>query len=191
MKRVAESPWNDLYDGCVVRGFPLLEFDRPIDRESFVLGFTLAWSADLTLVHFLETEQYRLNGYTLFRNSDVKRWRTIPKDDFYARAARLHRLRPEMPAGLEITSMKDALTSAGNKFPLLTIHREHVKRGVCYVGRCMTASRRSVTLASISPRAEWEGEEKYPLRDITRVDFGGAHEDLLHRMAKRFDRKPA
>ncbi|MCU1233475.1 MAG: hypothetical protein JWP63_1442 [Candidatus Solibacter sp.] len=172
-----------MYDGCVINGFPLLQFDRPISRD-FVLGFALAWSADLTLVHTLDTAHYLLNGFTIFRNSDVKRWRTIPKDDFFARAARLHRLRPEVPSGVTVASMRDALASVGKAFPLLTIHREQTRRAVCYVGRFKTANQRSVTLTPISPEAEWEEEERYPLRDITLVEFDGAYEKLLHRMAK-------
>src|ERR1035441_9335989 len=121
----------------VVDGFPLLQFDRPIDRY-LLLGFALTWTANLTLIQIVDDQQYQLNGYAVFRNSDVKRWREITNDKFGAKAAVLHKLRPEAPAGVIITSMKEALSSAGQAFPLVTIHRERIERRVCYVDRKST-----------------------------------------------------
>ncbi len=60
-----------------VGGFPLLEFDRrPIDRHHLI-GFALSWNSELTLIQPLENNQFLLNGYTVFRNSDVKRCRPL------------------------------------------------------------------------------------------------------------------
>jgi hypothetical protein len=181
--RLATPPFEDHPDAYVANGFPLLQFDRPIDGD-LLLGFALSWNSALTLIQVVETSQYQLNGYAIFRNSDVKRWRAIPNDEFYARAAVLQSLRPAVPAGLTITSMKEAISTAGKVFPLLTVHRERIKRGVCYVGKLQRTSQRSVTLRPISPEAAWEEEESYLLRDITLVEFGGAYERLLDQLAK-------
>jgi len=168
-----------------VDGFPLLESDRrPVDQNSLV-GFALTWNANLTLIQPIETEQFLLNGYTIFRNSDVKRWRPISNDDFQARAAILHKLGPRKPAKVGITSVREALSSAGKAFPLVTIHTERVRRGVCYIGRVLRTSQRAVTVLSISPQADWDGEESYLLKNITLIEFGGTYERLLARMAKK------
>jgi hypothetical protein len=168
-----------------VDGFPLLEFDRrPVDRH-LLIGFVLTWNAKLTLIQPIETEQFLLKGYSIFSNADVKRWRPVSKDDFVARAAVLHKLRPRKPAGVRIASTKEALASVGKAFPLVTIHTERVKRGVCYVGRVLQTSQRALTLLSISPQADWDEEETYLLKDITLIDFGGTYEGLLARMAKK------
>ncbi len=165
--------------------FPLLEFDRrPVDQHPLV-GFALTWNQELTLIQPVEDQQFLLNGYTIFRNADVKRWRPIPKDEFRARAAVFHKLRPRVPSQVSIASIREALASAGRAFPLVTIHTERVKRGVCYVGRVLRTSQRAVTLLDISPQAEWDEEETYRLKDITLIDFGGTYERLLARMAKR------
>jgi hypothetical protein len=166
-------------------GFPLLEFDRkPIDPDALI-GFALEWNPDLTLVQIIENQSFRLNGYAIFRNSDVRRWRPIPEDDFTARAAILNKLRPSKPDAVTVGSMREAISSAGATFPLITIHRERIKRGVCFVGRMLRTSQRATTIMSISPDAEWEGEECYSLRDITLLEFGGAYEKLLLQMAKK------
>ena len=78
-------------------GFPLVQFNRrPIDRH-LLLGFALAWTDDLTLVQVIDDSVFQFNGYAVLRNSDVRRWRAVAKEDFFARAARLNRLRPSMP----------------------------------------------------------------------------------------------
>jgi hypothetical protein len=175
----------EFQDAFAVDGFPLLEFDRrPVDQHSLV-GFALTWNAELTLIQPIEREQFLLNGYTIFRNSDVKRWRPIPKDDFLARAAVLHKLRPREPAKVGIASVGQALSSAGKAFPLVTIHTERVRRGVCYIGRVLRTSQRALTLLSISPQADWDEEEGYLLKNITLIEFGGTYERLLARIAKK------
>jgi hypothetical protein len=67
-------------DAFAVNGFPLVEFDRPLE-PSVAKGFVLGWSRDVTIIHFMEEERFRLNGYRVFRNRDVKRWRPVTPDD--------------------------------------------------------------------------------------------------------------
>lgn len=175
----------EFQEAFAVNGFPLLEFDRrPVNRHHLV-GFALTWNEELTLIQPLEDQQFLLNGYTIFRNTDVERWRPIRKDDFLARAAALHKLRPRRPDKVSITSIRQALSSAGKAFPLVTIHTERAKRGVCYVGRVLRVSQRALTLLDISPQADWDDEESYLLKDIRLIDFGGAYETLLARMGKK------
>jgi hypothetical protein len=131
----------------------------------------------------MDDAQFRLNEYSVFRNSDVKRYRSVSKDEFVARAAKLNKLRPSKPAGVSYESMKEAVSSAGATFPLITIHQERIDRNVCYVGKLRRTSQRATTILSISTEAEWEEEERYQLRDITRLEFGGAYENLLARLA--------
>jgi hypothetical protein len=84
-----------------------------------------------------------------------------------------------------IDSIRLALSSAGKVFPLVTIHTERVRRGVCYVGRVLRTSQRALTLLSVSTQAEWEEEQNYLLKDITLIDFGGTYARLLAHMAKK------
>jgi hypothetical protein len=169
----------------VVNGFPLLEFDRkPIDRH-FLRGFVIDGSPQLSLVQILDCDSFRLDGYAVIRNADVRRWRAIPEDNFLARAARLHKLRPSKPDTVNIASLGEAAASAGAAFPLITIHCERIDKGACYVGRMLLTDQRAVTILYLSPEAEWEEAESYSLRDITLLEFGGAYEGLLARMAEK------
>jgi hypothetical protein len=168
-----------------VNGFPLLEFDRkPIERE-VLRGFAIGWSAQLTLVQILDCNAFQLDGYVVIRRSEFRRWRNVLEDDFLARAARLQKLRPSKPDGVNIASMREAVASAGAAFPLITIHCERIDKGACYVGRVLLTGPRDVTILYISPQAQWKGAESYSLRDVTLLGFGGVYGGLLARMAEK------
>jgi len=183
MPRRAKYRFPPAPEAYTSNGYPLLEFDRkPIDKH-LLRGFLLTWSVDLTILHLIDDVQYQLNGYAIFRNKDVKRWRGVTPDEFSARAAAIHKLRPTAPKGVSITSLQDALSSAGKAFPLITLRQERIAPGVCVVGKVSKLKARSVVLFHISPQAEWDQDEKHRLRDITKIDFGGAYETLLHKMS--------
>jgi hypothetical protein len=63
---------------------------------------------------------------------------------------------------------------------LVTIHRERVDRGVCWIGRVIGVDRGCVKLLEIRPDATWNDEpEVYRLSEITRIDFGGGYAEAL------------
>lgn len=162
----------------------MIEFDRkPLDPLP-LRGFVLSWNRDFTLIHVLDWSIFCLNGYAIFRNSDVKRRRTFPPADFVARVVRKLRIRPSKPHAVGIGSMKEALRSAGSAFPLVTVYRERIDARVCSVGKFLRANQRTLTIRAISPQASWEEEASYSLRDITLLEFGGKYESLLHRIAR-------
>jgi len=167
-----------------VRGFPLVEFDRkPIDK-AILRGFVLGWNDALTLLQVIEDHKFGLNGYAVLQNRDVRRWRGVTADEFVAKAARLKRLKPVAPTGISIENWRTTFDSAGSKFPLITIHEERLKRGCCDIGKLIRTSQRGVTIRKIDSRARWEDPGTYSFRNVTLVEFGGAYEDLLIRLAE-------
>ena len=84
--------------------------------------------------------------------------------------------------------MRNLLLSANKHFPLVTIHLEEVDPDVCYIGKVSGVDKEFVKLMCITPDGEWEEEESfYYLKDITRIDFGGAYEDALDLVATKTD----
>jgi hypothetical protein len=79
--------------------------------------------------------------------------------------------------------MGGVIASTPESFPLISIHREKIRPGKYRVGKVLRIGQRSLRLLSVSPEAEWEEEESFQLKDITLVEFGGAYESLLVRMA--------
>ena len=170
--------------GFEVSGFPLVEFDRKPFDQYRIRGFALDWNEDLTLFQDFDTELFQLSGWAVLRNSDIRRYRAIPEGDFLARAAGFQKIRPAMPNGVAIGSIREAAESAGAKFPLITIYRERIKKNVCHIGSFQRASQRTLTVREISTQAKWEEEETFNLRDITKLKFDGTYERLLYALAK-------
>ncbi len=77
----------------------------------------ISWNVELTLVQVLDTDSFQLEGYAVFRNSDMRRWRAIPAEDFLARVAALRKLHPSKLDRVGIASMKEAVASAGGGVP--------------------------------------------------------------------------
>ena len=167
----------------------LVEFDRKPVTNYKLRGFVLAYSDILTLLNLFDPDFY-LNGYTVIRNDDVRRYRILDEpSSFINRALKLKRIRPQPKPMVSIESMPELLSSANEGFPLITIHREKISDEVCYIGRLDKMTEKTFTLYEIDPDAEWEGVHRYRFSDITRVDFGGGYEEALALVAKRYGRK--
>jgi hypothetical protein len=165
-----------------------VEFDRKATDPHNVIGFALDWSDDLTLVHVLNSDRMELNGYSVIRNPDVRRWRPLGASGFISRALNIG---PIYPDGISVTNWRDLLESACQRFSLLTLHREMVNPRVCYVGRVISVTERIVTLKKIDADARWGERKRYRLHDLTKVDFGGGYEEALAIVAAEYKRKRA
>jgi hypothetical protein len=164
----------------------LVEFDRKPVANDKLRGFVLAYGDSLTLLNLFDPDFY-LNGYTVIRNDNVRRYRILDEpNSFISRALKLKRIKPQPNPGVSIESMPEILSSANDAFPLITIHREKISDEVCYIGRLDKMTEKTFTLYEIDPNAEWEGIHRYRIRDITRVDFGGGYEEALALVAKRY-----
>jgi len=171
------------YAGVVYWWNRFVEFDRkPIDKE-LLRGFVLEFSEQLTLLSPLDDERFELNGYTVIRNSDVRRWRSVGEDSFCIRALRLKGVWPVRRRGLSLASWPDLLKSANDLFPLITVSRERIDKNACQIGRILSMNRVSFQLEEIDTDASWNGHRRYKFNDVTRVDFGGGYVDALARVA--------
>jgi hypothetical protein len=160
-----------------------VEFDRkPLDKH-LIGGFVLEFSDLLTLISPLDDERFELNGYTVIRNSDVRRWRPVGEDSFCVQALKLKGIKPTRKRGLSLASWPDLLKTANELFPLITISRERIDRNACQIGRLRSTNRVSFELKEIDTSASWDDCNRYRFSDLTRVDFGGGYEAALARVA--------
>jgi hypothetical protein len=162
----------------------VVDFKRPKLDKEYLRGFVLDYSDTLTLLNVLDSDFY-LNGFTIFRNSDVTSYRTYDdKDYFLNRALRLKSIKPKRKPRVDLTNWKTLLLSAQKLFPLITIHQEAISNEVCYIGKLISMTEKTFTLYDINAGAEWERPYRRRLSDLTKVDFGGGYEDALWRVAK-------
>ncbi len=158
----------------------LVRFTRPFE-EGWVHGYVIDIGPQFFLVA-LVSEGIRFDGFQCFRLSDVRRLQAPAKYAAFAEAAlkkRGERI-PKKP-DVVVSSLQKLLLSAGQTFPLVTIHREKVDPSVCYIGRVVGVKNGRVSLLEIGPDAVWNDKaETYQMNEITRIDFGGDYEEALH-----------
>ena len=152
-----------------------------------IRGVVLDSTPDLVLLHVLD-DGIRLDGYSVIRIKDITRLDVLlPRADLYHEALRLRRQRPRNPRSVVLSDLTAVIISAGNAYPLVTLHPERKKPGICWIGHPLYVEKRDLVLAYITPGATWDGEHRCRLADITKVDFNGAYDaqswDLIDTMA--------
>jgi hypothetical protein len=135
----------------------------------------------------LVSDEIRFDGFQCLRLSDVRRLRVPdPYSDFTVAALHKRGETIKRKPNINLQSLPELLWSANRLFPLVTINRERVKPDTCEIGRVMDIGKTHVSLLEIGPDAVWEEDPtEIPLREITRVDFGGGYEDALHLVGGR------
>jgi hypothetical protein len=158
---------------------------RTVFEDASVLGYVVGVGPDfvcLSIVH----GGIRFNGFAYYRLRDIRRLQTPHKyAAFVEDALRIRRLkRPRQPQ-LEVDNLRKLILTTSQAFPLITIHREKRDPDVCHIGQVFRVTRTHVWLLEINPAAEWDdAPTPYPLREITRIDFGGDYEDALWQVGK-------
>lgn len=160
----------------------LVRIRRGIRKSDRVEGFVVGVGEQWVLLNVFDPDMF-LDGYAALRVSDIRRveQRGGP-DSFPLRALRHFGESPGAPPdSVDLDTIKGLLASLGSKYPLLLIHVEELDPEVCYVGKVVSASRESLRLLEISPRATWdEKPTKWPLKAITRVEVGTRYAEALH-----------
>jgi hypothetical protein len=143
-------------------------------------GYIAGVGADLCLVTMID-DRIRWDGFLVCRNRDLRDLREEPYATFVATALRRRGARRPAKPRVELANFARVLRSAGRSFPLVTIHRERVDAEICQIGAVVAVDARQVVLHEIRPGARWQTSlDTYPLREITRIEFGGSYEDALH-----------
>jgi len=161
-------------------GKHLFEVRSAIKGAGNTVGFVVGFSDDLLLFHVLDTDTFRLNGYSAIRTADMKDYRDFNKDNFWQnRAARHFKLSPVRPAGISLTSVPELLATISERYLLITIHPERSKPGICYIGPLLSMTEATFTIDDLDCNAEWTGPRRFKFSDVTRVDFGGRYQEAL------------
>jgi hypothetical protein len=158
----------------------LVKFWNPYDPGS-THGYVLEIGPRFFLLG-LVSDDIRFNGFQCMRLSDVRRLRAPdPYAEFIVAALRKRGEIIRKKPRVNLNSLPELLRSADKLFPLVTVHRERVDPGTCEIGRVVGITKSHVSMLEIGPDAIWEEKPtEIALRNITRVDFGGAYEDALH-----------
>jgi hypothetical protein len=154
-------------------------------KENFY-GFVVGLSDAMVLLHDMEPNLVTFDGYSAIPLTEVRQVHVMDDHDrFLERALALQGAVPAPQPDVLLADLPGLLSSVNSHFPLLALHLDRRAPGRCFIGRIAEIKKRSVRLREISPAARWEPDPyKYPLRDITRVSFGGAYEAALWMVAE-------
>ena len=158
----------------------LFEVERRLKNVGSISGFIVDFSDSLVLFHTLETDTFRLNGYSVIRTEDISHYRVFRRAEYWqVRAVSHFCLKPIRPAGISLTTVPDLLKSIAKHYPLITLHSEKANPDVCFIGALTSMMERTFTIENLDCNGEWGGLRRMKFSDVTRVDFGGGYENAL------------
>jgi hypothetical protein len=157
----------------------LVRISRKVEpgvADGYVVNTSEQW-----LLLLLVGDAISYAGFQAFRLQDVASLEIpSPRAAFYETVLRKRGLRRPMTPRLGLSSSEELVRSAGERFPLITIHREKADPGVCHIGQVVRVSPASISLLEVDSDAAWdEAPTAYRLAQVTRVDFGGPYEEAL------------
>ena len=166
-----------------MRARQLVRFSRRFEKTP-VRGYVLDIGPRFFLLA-LVSDRLWFDGFECFRVCDVKNVRPDPYSEFAEMALKLRKEKKPKKLRISLSSIQEILSSANRAFPLITIHREKVDSGICWIGRVLKFDRGHVLMQEINPAAKWHKKpSKYRLSEITRVNFGGDYENALSLVAR-------
>ncbi|MEV4344605.1 hypothetical protein AB0J83_09030 [Actinoplanes sp. NPDC049596] len=162
----------------------LVRVRRGIDRADKLEGYVVARADEWVLMAVVD-DGIRLDGFAALRFADVVAVKARPADGFVGKALALQGTwPPAAPPDVDLTDVRKLIASVAEQFPLIALHLEKNLPDMCFIGRFVGFRKRTAGILEVSPQATWNREPtKWPLRKISRIDFGGAYENALHTVA--------
>lgn len=130
----------------------------------------------------LVDDRIMFDGFECILHSDIRQLKVPdPYEQFAVAALRKWDQSIRQKPKIDLTDLPAILRTANELFPLITIERARVKPDICEIGRVTNISESDLLLLEIGPDATWDMRPtRIPLKDITRVGFGGGYEEALH-----------
>lgn len=159
---------------------PLVRIERTPKIEEDFVGYIVGVSESLVMLHVLCDNLMLLNGYTVLRTTDIRRYQIKDEREcFMHRALKLKGIAPVPQPEISLSDHISLLTTADERFPLLTIHQELKYPNMCFIGKVEKLTKKKLTLEEIDPNAQWSRTRSYKLKHITRIDFGDGYAGAL------------
>jgi hypothetical protein len=157
----------------------VVQVQRSIRRADRLEGFVVGMGRRWLLLHLVD--DVVLNGYAALRLQDVQRVRIrAGEGSFTLRALKLANERPERLPAVTLDTIGGVLSGLAQHFPLVSVYTENGHPDVCYIGRPMSITTRSLHLLEIDTDAAWEHKPTtWSLGAITRLEAGGRYETAL------------
>ena len=149
---------------------------QPIDEDKqagYVVGLSKIW----VLLQEIDGDAFVLDGYKAMRLADVS---SLKADSSFAGEYFLRRgLYPQPQPELDLADLHSLLDSVSENYAMFMIEREKEEPGIGIIGVVEGLTKRSLWMRKFSANAKWIGTEKFKLKDITSISFGGGYVNAL------------
>jgi hypothetical protein len=174
---MAKSIIHQLRDALKTRQY--IRFSRRFEK-SIIRGYVLDIGPTFILLAVVN-DRIHCDGFDCFRISDIFNLSPDPYAAFVEAAIKKRGEQVPKKPKIDLGGIKELILSAAQAFPLITIHRDEVDTGACWIGRVIGVNRGRLAILEIDPGAQWDSEPtEYRIAEITRVTFGGDYEDALY-----------
>ena len=161
-------------------GKNLFQVERRPRSLSRVTGFVAGLSESLMLFHQFDWDTFSLNGYSVIPIADASDYRTFDRKKYWQhRAAQLRELKPIIPDAVSLIDWRELFESVAVRFPLVVVHTERKRPGVCYVGEVLDVSDSALKIHDLDCNCEWQKPRRFKFSDITMIEFGDGYSAAL------------
>lgn len=167
--------------GEIIENNWLVEFDRRPTNKYKLYGFVLDCNDDFTLIEEFDIDWYKTDGYWIFQNESVKKFRVYDSEEYYlSEVIKLKKIKPTPQPKISIENWSSILQSVQDNFPLVQIETELIRKDACFIGTSEKLKKNSFELKEIDSSADWdETTTKYKFKDLTKVCFDSAYIKML------------
>ncbi len=149
---------------------------QPIDKhplEGYVVGLSNKW----VLLEVIEGDPLVFDGYQTVRLADI----TLCKMDnsFVSEYFQRREVFPRTQPKVDLTDLHSLLPGVSKDYAMFVIECERVEPGICFIGVAEGLTKRSLWMKKFSSNAKWIDTEKFKLKDITSINFGGGYVNAL------------
>lgn len=175
MKKRTQKHYNALESAMADREIIKL-WRQPIDKhrlEGYVVGLSKTW----LLLQEIDGNAFVLDGYRAVRLNDI----SVLKVDtgFAGEYFQRRGLFPQAQPDLDLTDMHSLLDSVSENYAMFMIEREKAEPNIGFIGVTEGLTKRSLWMKKFSSNAKWIDTEKFKLKDITSINFGGGYVNAL------------
>lgn len=175
MKKRTQKHYNALESAMADREIVKV-WRQPIDSDrlsGYVVGLSKTW----ILLQEIDGDAFVLDGYKAVRLADVS---SLKADGSFAGEYFQRRgFFPQAQPDLDLTDLHSLLDSVSEHCAMFMIEREIEEPGIGILGMSEGLNKRSLWMKKFSSNAKWIGTEKFKLKDITSINFGGGYVNAL------------
>ncbi|MFP3942651.1 MAG: hypothetical protein ACLFWF_02085 [Alphaproteobacteria bacterium] len=153
-------------------------------EDGWIDGFIVGRGPEFFVMAVLD-EANRLDGYSCLRYNRVSRCQVpAPSASRIEKTLRRYGEKPQYPEELSAPDLAQILKFGAHNFGLVTIEDEEPDSAL--IGKVRFVTNTFVQMVLIGPDGDWDPDvTEFDFIEIRRVDFGGAYERMLLRMAQR------